>query len=191
MFYINKLSLKYIMTTLYSVLYKACIYASSIAFIIAFFTSSSTSFGAYLAGYSVLTLGLLIILLVLFSKIFKASSGESLFQMLYTITSTTGPFILILGIVLFMFYLMVHYKNNIIKQNTAPGYDTLTTIIIILLMSQLYIIINNVNTEKFDLTGKLPKMMTSIIYLLGTITAITSIVLYGKLKYYSTDGFIV
>lgn len=179
------------MTNLYSVLYKSCIYASSIAFIIAFFTNSSTSFGAYLAGYSVLTLGLLIILLVLFSKIFKASSSQSLFQILYTIISTTGPFILMLAIISFIFYLMIRYKDNIIKQDTAPGYDTLTTLIIILLMSQLYIVISNIDTERFDLTGKLPKMMASILYLLGTITAITSTVLYWKLKYYSTDGFMV
>lgn len=179
------------MTNLYSVIYKACIYASSIAFILAFFTSSSTSFGAYVAGYSVLTLGLLIILLVLFSNIFKTSSSSSIFQILYSIISTTGPFILMLSIVSFMFYLMITYKDNIVKQDTAPGYDTLSTLIIILLMFQLYIVISNTDTEQFEITGKLPKMMTSILYLLGTITAISSVVLYGKLKYYSTDGFIV
>jgi hypothetical protein len=179
------------MSNLYSVLYKACIYASSIAFIIAFFTSSSTSFGAYVAGYSVLTLGLCIILLVLFSNILKTSSSASIFQILHSILSTTGPFILMLGIVSFMFYLMIYYKNSIIKQNTAPGYDTLTTLIVILLLSQLYIVVSNVDTEKFDLTGKLPKMISSFLYLLGTITAISSIVLYRNLKYASTDGFMV
>ena len=96
-----------------------------------------------------------------------------------------------LSIVSFMFYLMITYKDNIVKQDTAPGYDTLSTLIIILLMFQLYIVISNTDTERFEITGKIPKMMTSILYLLGTITAITSVVLYRKLKYYSTDGFIV
>ncbi len=96
-----------------------------------------------------------------------------------------------LGIVSFMFYLMIKYKDNIVKQDTASGYDTLTTMIIILLISQLYIVISNIDTERFDLTGKLPKITTSVLYLLGTITAIASVSLHGKLKYYSTDGFIV
>ena len=111
--------------------------------------------------------------------------------MLYLITSMAGPFILMLCIVSFMFYVMIKYKDNIVKQDTAPGYDTLTTLIIILLMSQLYIVITNVDNDRFELTGKLPVMMTSILYLLGTITSISSVLLYGKLKYYSTDGFIV
>lgn len=179
------------MTNLYSVLYKACIYASLIAFLLAFFTSSSTSFGAYLAGYSVLTLGLFIILLVLFSNILKTSSSASIFPVVYSMISTTGPFILMLSIVSFMFYLMITYKDNIVKQDTAPGYDILNTLIIILLMFQLYILISNIDTERFELTGKIPKLMTSILYLLGTITAISSVLLYRKLKYYSTDGFIV
>jgi hypothetical protein len=179
------------MTNVYSVIYKSCIYASSVAFILACFTSSSTSFGAYLAGYSVLTLGLLIILLVLFSNIIKTSSGASIFQILHSAISTTGPFILMLSVVSFMVYLMITYKDNIVKQDTAPGYNTLSTLIIILLMFQLYIVIRNTDTERFELTGKIPKIMTSILYLLGTITAISSVFLYRKLKYYSTDGFIV
>jgi len=179
------------MSNLFSVIYKSCIYAASIAFIIAFFTSSYTSFGAYIAGYSVLTLGLLIILLILFSNVFKNATNISTIQILYLLLSTTGPFILMLGIVSFMFYLMISYKNNIIEQDTAPGYDTLNTVIIILCMVQLYMVISNIDSQSFMITGKLPTMVSSFIYLIGTITAISCMILYGKLKYYSTDGFIV
>jgi hypothetical protein len=176
---------------LYSVIYKACIYASVIAFFTTFFTTSYTSFGAYLAGYSVLTLGLLIILLVLFSRLFKTYSNESTFQILYLLISTTGPFILMFGVVSFILYLLITYKNNIVDNNTSPGYDSISTFIILVLLSQLYIVITNMDTEKFEQTGKFPKMITSILYLFGTVSAISSIMLYQKLKYFSTDGFIV
>jgi hypothetical protein len=48
---------------------------------------------------------------------------------------------------------------------------------------------NNINDEKFEATGKLSKVTSSMIYLLGVLTAISSIILNTILKYYSTDGF--
>jgi hypothetical protein len=62
-------------------------------------------------------------------------------------------------------------------------------IIVLLLFAQFYIINSNINTEKFETTGKLTKVVFSIMYLLGVITAICSIILYTILKYFSTDGF--
>ena len=47
----------------------------------------------------------------------------------------------------------------------------------------------NINTEKFENTGKMSKVTSGIIYLLGVITTICSIILYTILKYFSTDGF--
>jgi hypothetical protein len=58
-------------------------------------------------------------------------------------------------------------------------------------MMQLFIVINNINTEKFETTGKMSKVVSSTIYLLGILTGISSIILYTILKYYSTDGFTI
>ncbi len=81
------------MNDLYSTFYKAFIYASLVAFIIGFFTSSSTSLGANLAGYSALSLGIIMILVILFTHTLKATSGSSSLQILYSILMTSGPFI--------------------------------------------------------------------------------------------------
>lgn len=175
----------------YSTIYKACIYASIVAFIIGFFTSSSASLGAYLAGYSVLVLGVMMILIVLFSNVLKVSSNAPTLQMLYSILMTTGPFILMFAVIAFVLYLLIQYKNNIIDGHIAPGYYSFSNIIIILLMMQLFIVINNLSAEKFKTTGKMSKVTSSMIYLLGVLTAISSIILYTILKYYSTDGFTV
>jgi len=174
----------------YSTVYKACIYSSIVAFILGFFSNNSTSLGAYLAGYSVLILGIMMILIILFSNILRVNTGSTS-QILYSIFMTAGPFILILGIISFVLYLLITYKNNITKGNIAPGYNTFSNIIVILLMIQIYIVISNISTDKFETTGKLSKVTSSIIYLLSVLTGISSIILYTILKYYSTDGFSV
>lgn len=173
----------------YSTLYKACIYAAAVAFLLGFFMDPSTSLGAYLAGYSVLILGIMMILIILFSNVLKTTANDSTFQILYSILVTAGPFILILGIISFVLYSLIRYKNNIVEGHVAPGYNSFSNIIIILLMLQLYLVISNISTDRFESTGKLSKVTSSIIYLMGVLTGISSIILYTILKYYSTDGF--
>jgi hypothetical protein len=173
----------------YSTIYNAFIYASMVAFIIGFSTSSKTSLGAYIAGYCVLILGILMLLTIMFSTIFKNNPNISMVQTIYYIMINTGPFILILGVISFILYLLINYKDSIIKGNVAPGFNSFNNIIVMLLLIQMYIINTNVNKEKFEITKKLPKVTTSIIYLIGILTSICSIILYTILKYYSTDGF--
>lgn len=183
----------------YSFIYKAFIYASIISFLIGFFTSSTASLGAYIAGYLVLILGILMVLVILFASILQSSSSSSSSSNYYTLISmflTAGPFIVMLGVISFMLYMLIHYKANIIAGHVAePGYTTFSNIIILLTMLQLYMVHNVINTMPihFDLsttnTWKLPQVTASILYLLGVLTTISSIILYTILKYYSTDGF--
>lgn len=170
----------------YSTIYKACIYAAVVSFVLGFFTESTTSLSAYLAGYSVLILGIMMIVIILFSNVLKTTGNDNIFQLFYSIMMTSGPFLLILGVISFVLYLLIKYKNNIIEGHISPSYNSFSNIIVILLMLQLFIIINN---EKFETTGKLSKVLSSVIYLLGVLTFISSIILYTVLKYYSTDGF--
>lgn len=173
----------------YSTIYKACIIASIIAFIIGFTTQSETSLGAYISGYSVLILGILMILVILLSNILRVSQNASTFQLLISIILTVGPFLLILAVISFVLYLLINYKNNIISGDVAPGYTSFSTIISLLIFIQLYLVYTNIDTDKFQITGKIPRITSSFIYLLGVINAICSIILYTILKYYTTDGF--
>jgi hypothetical protein len=173
----------------YSTVYKAFIIASIISFIIGVFTQSQTSFGAYIAGYSVLTLGVMLILVLVFSNILRVFSNASMLQTLSVILMTAGPFILLLACITFVLYLLIKYKNNIIQGHVSPSYNTFSNIIIMLLLLQIYLVYNNVSTEHFEVTGKMSKVTTSFIYLLGTLTGICAITLYNILKYFSTDGF--
>jgi lysylphosphatidylglycerol synthetase-like protein (DUF2156 family) len=173
----------------YSSIYKACIIASLIAFIIGFFVSSENALGAYIAGYSVLTLGVMMILIILFNNVLRVSSNDSTVQILYSILLTTGPFILMLAVIAFVLYLLINYKDNITAGHVAPSYNSFSNIIVLLLLLQVYLVYTNITTDKFETSGKISNVTSSIIYLLGILTAICSIILNTILKYYSTDGF--
>ena len=173
----------------YSSIYKGLIMSATISFIIGFFTQGDVSLGAYIAGYAVLILGIMMILLILFNNIMRITQGQSTFQILYTIILSTGPFLLMLGVIAFILYLMITYKDNIINQHVSQNYYSFSNISIILLLIQLYIVYTNISTDKFESSGKLSKVTSSIVYLLGILGAISSIILFTILKYFNTDGF--
>jgi hypothetical protein len=173
----------------YDSIYKGFMIAGLISFIIGFFTQGQTALGAYISGYSVLTLGIMMILLILFNNILNTSQNSTTFNLLYTILLTTGPFLLMLGVISFILYLMITYKNNIINDHVSKSYYSFSNISVILLFIQLYIVYTNITTDKFETTGKISKVTSSIIYLLSVLNAICSIILFTILKYYTTDGF--
>jgi len=173
----------------YSSIYKACILASLVAFIIGFFSESQTSLGAYISGYSVLTLGIMMILIILFNNVLRISSNGSALQILSSILMTSGPFLLMLSVIGFVLYLLINYKDKIIEGNIAPSYNSFSNIIVMLLLLQVYLVYTNISTDNFESTGKISKVTSSFIYLLGVLTAICSIILSTILKYFSTDGF--
>ena len=173
----------------YSSIYKAFIISAIISFVIGFFSEGNVSLGSYITGYSVLILGIMMILLILFNSIMKITEGQSILQILYTILLTAGPFLLMLGVITFILYLMITYKSIILQDHVANGYHSFSNINIILILIQLYIVYTNISSDSFEKTGKMSKVTSSMVYLLGVLSAITSIILYTILRYFTTDGF--
>ena len=177
------------MSSWYSSIYKAFIISAIISFVIGFFSEGKVSLGSYITGYSVLILGIMMILLILFNSIMKITEGQSIFQILYTILLTAGPFLLMLGVIGFILYLMITYKSIILQGHVANGYHSFSNINIILILIQLYIVYTNISSDSFEKTGKMSKVTSSMVYLLGVLSTITSIILYTILRYFTTDGF--
>jgi hypothetical protein len=173
----------------YSSIYKAFIISAIISFVIGFFSEGKVSLGSYITGYSVLILGIMMILLILFNSIMKITEGQSTLQILYTILLTAGPFLLMLGVIAFILYLMIKYKSIIIQDHVANGYHSFSNINIILILIQLYIVYTNITSDTFEKTGKMSKVTSSVVYLLGVLSAISSIILFTILRYFTTDGF--
>ena len=173
----------------YSAVYKGFILAGYISFIIGFFSEGKISLGAYIAGYSVLILAIMMILTILFNNILRVTQGLSTFKIIGAILLTTGPFLLMLAVIGFILYLMISYKDSIIEKHISSNYYSFSNISIILLLIQLYIVYKNISTERFEATGKISKVTSSIIYLLSVLSGICSIIIYTILRYFKTDGF--
>ena len=172
----------------YSGIYKSFIMASIIAFIISMLSTGKVSYNSELTGYSALIFGVMMILIILFKGIYHENENAGGFQLLTTILMNTGPFILKFGIVCFILYLLIVYKDAIIDEQVSPSYHTFSNITIILFLIQVYILYTNVNSDKFASTGKISKVSSSIMYLFGILSFMTSIILYIILKYFRTDG---
>lgn len=175
----------------FSNVYKGFIISAIIAFIIGMFTQGTASLGAYIAGYSVLSISIMMILLILFNKIMTFTQGQSTFKIITNILITTGPFILMLGYVSFILYLIITYQDNINSGRVSPSYFSFSNIGLMLLLIQLYIVYTNISTSKFETTGQLSNVSSNIILLMSVLTLICSIILFTILKYFTTDGFTV
>jgi len=172
------------MSNWYNSIYKGFLIAGVISFIIGFFSQGEVSIGAYIAGYSVLVLAIIMILIILISNILRVTQGDTSFGTIFSIILTTGPFLLMLGVIAFTLYLLVTYKNNIISGNLSPGYTSFSSINAILLFIQLYIVYINISSDSFESTGKISPLTSSLLYLLGVLEGICSVILLTILKYF-------
>jgi hypothetical protein len=172
----------------YSSIYKAFLIGSVISFIIYFVTSGNTSLGAMISGYSILILTTMMILYIILYDVLQLTQNASFFQSLLSMIFACGPFLLILFVIGFVLYLIIKFKNKILSGHVSSGYTTFSNIIIVLLLLQVYLIYNGINSEKFETTKRLSKVTNSILYLYGVIAAICSITLFTILNNFSADG---
>jgi hypothetical protein len=172
----------------YSSIYKAFLIGSTILFIIYMVTTGSLSLGAMITGYSVLLFSIIMLLYLIVYNVLQTTQKQSFFQSLLSMLFTCGPFLLIFFIIGFILYLVIKFKNKILLGHVSSGYNTFSNIIIILLLLQIYIIYNGINSDKFQTTKSLSKITNSILYLYGVITAICSITLFTILNNFSADG---
>jgi len=175
------------MKDFFSIVYKAFIVASVISFIISLFSSGQVSYGSSITGYSILTLGIMMILLIIIQNILKITEDQSIFKIISEIFISSGPLLLLLTIIGFMLYLIIYYKSVIISGHVSSSYYSFTNITIILLLLQVYIIYSNIDNQKIH--GRLNKISSGLLYLLGILASTCSIIIYTILKYFTTDGF--
>jgi hypothetical protein len=177
------------MTNWYSGIYKSLIIASVISFIIYYFSSGNVSLGALISGYSVLSLSIFMILYIILFNLLQATQNQGFFQTLLTMITSCGPFLLMLFVIGFVLYLVIKYKNRILLKHVSSSYTTFSNITILMTLLQVYLVYININTDKFETTKKLSKITTSLLYLYGIISAISSITLFTILNNFSADGF--
>ena len=129
----------------------------------------------------------MILYIVLFNLL-QVNQNQGFFQTMLTMITTCGPFLLMLFIIGFTLYSIIKYKNRILLGHVSNGYTIFSNITVLMILLQVYLVYNNINTDKFETTKKLSKITTSILYLYGVITAISSITLFTILNNFSADG---
>ena len=133
-------------------------------------------FGAQVSGYGTLVLGILAIVISNVIKIIAESKNDK--QTLFAILSFLSPFILTIGSMIAILYLMVSNYNAITQKRVSPSYNSFSNIAIVLFFIQIYLIYYH---------GDKPATY-NLMYLLGLLTSICGIILYTILSYFSTDG---
>ena len=175
---------------LYSGVYKALIISSVVSFLISIFSEGKTSYNSLISGYSSLTLGLMMILTIVITKIMEVNSGSTTKELLLTILLSLGPFLLMMSIIGFILYLIIVYKDPILDNHVSKSYHTFSNITIVLLLIQIFIVYSKIlDTKEFEESGKISKILSSLLYLLGVLSLYSTMIIYIILKYFITDGF--
>ena len=175
---------------LYSGVYKALIISSVVSFLISIFSEGKTSYNSLISGYSSLTLGLMMILTIVITKIMEVNSGSTTKELLLTILMSLGPFLLMMSIIGFILYLIIVYKDPILENHVSKSYHTFSNITIVLLLIQIFIVYSKIlDTKEFEESGKISKILSSLLYLLGVLSLYSTMIIYIILKYFITDGF--
>jgi hypothetical protein len=177
------------MNKIYFSLYKAFIIASIVTLLIGFATQGAVSLGATLTAYSILALALFMILSILFQNEIEHSGNNGLFALIFALLSSSGPFLLMLGVIGLLMQITISNKSIISSNHVSQSYYSFSNITNVMIFLQLYLLYTELNTPSFIETGKIGRVTTSILYLLVVITSISSLILYTILNYYTTDGF--
>lgn len=177
---------------MFSQIYNSCLLASlltaSLAFIIHFFTAGNISLGSVTTGYVILIISIFMILIKLTERILNTGNANSSTQRLLSIILTISPFMLLLIVISFMLYTIINHYQNIAIGHVSQGYYTFSNISIILIIIQIGLIYRILNSANYVQTGEVSKVSSSLILLLGTLTSISSIILYIILTFFTTDG---
>jgi hypothetical protein len=143
-------------------------------------SSSASSLTGTITGYSFIITGTLLLMGYLMNNM----KGLSIISQLITV----GPFVVLIGILVYMIYLLSFYFNQITNGNVSNGYYSFMNIFIVLLMVQMFIFYNGTRDRSFIETGTIGKATGLVLYFLEIINIIVVITLGIILKYFSTDG---
>ena len=169
----------------YTIIYNSLLVVGVIIIFCTMGSNSASNLTGTIIGYSFIVTGTLLLIGYLLNNINVISgSNFSLISSLITV----GPFVLLIGILIYMIYLLSYYFSQITAGHISSGYYTFMNIFIILLIVEFYVFYNGIQDKAFKTTGTIGKITGMILYLLELVSIVTAITLGIVLKYFSTDG---
>jgi hypothetical protein len=147
-------------------------------------TSTSSALTGTMTGYSFIVSGILLLIGYIMNKIYTANPKGSFLTILFSI----GPFLMIVGIIIYILYLLGTYFNRITNGNVSSGYVAFSNIAVVLILLQVILFYNGTKDPSFVETSTLSRVSNMLLYLLGVLNVIVVITLGVILAYFSTDG---
>ena len=175
------------LTNWVSYIYNSLIVVGIIIVLITIGASSISGLTGMMIGYSFIISGIFLLVGILMNNISK-SHPQGGFPFLLALFYTIGPFLVIIGIILYLLFLLGSYFNTITSGQVTENYYLFMNIFVILFMIQLYTFYKGTQDNGFKETSSLNKVTGMFIYLIQTLSIITVITLGIILKYFVTDG---
>jgi hypothetical protein len=160
----------------YSSIYKALLISSAVAFAIFATTTNGISINSLIAGYSILILGISMLMLSIFNETTNA-------------TSVMVPFICLFIIISILLYLLTKHKTRIINEQVSQNFYNFSNISVFLILIQLYLVYSQLSTDEFKKDKVFNRTTSLFITLLSVLAGICTYIIYIVLVYYTTDGF--
>lgn len=171
--------------TTFKTIYTSFIYCSVLLFIISFFMKDNVKIDINIASYSILATAIILVSGIILSKLSVNYTNVSTMKYIMLLFNNCGPYLLMLSIIGYTLFLLINYKTNISGGHVSDGYYTFSNISTILILLQLYIVLNGTNES-----GNISKIQGLSLYLIGVINWICVITLYIILNNFHTDGFL-
>jgi len=169
-------------TDWFSIIYSSLFFVGITILLISLFTSSVAT---TIAGYSILVVSVILITTYLYNQISTSATGLSF---LWTVFMNLGPFVLILGILLYSLSLNIIYMNEIQAKHVADQYYVFSTLSILFILAQLLFFVYGIQSPEFQQRRQLPSIYGNLSYFVGVINVYILVSINTILKYYITDG---
>lgn len=167
---------------------RAFILTAFISFTIGIFGNTEISTNGYITAYSI-TIFVILLLLTYFISILIRGEISTL-SILYMFLMGMGPLVFMLVVLSLVVYVIFKYRTNIIKNDIGGDYIWYSESIVLVVLLQLLAIYVMLRDDRFERTGQMSQLTSSILYLLGVFSLMSYIPMYNILHFYTTDGFI-
>jgi len=177
---------KFIKSLIYS--FNAITGAGTFTLILSLFFEKKISYNAYLTGFILYCISFFLIEFLLFMNYYDLNTKLNLKIFMSNLLVLLPP-LLVCGLIIYYITLLTKFKSNIISGHISNSFSQFNNTLKLLFFI-ITIIYYNYFTKSLETKDLLmPKLTTSILYLLFVLCFINLTILTIILKYYTTDGF--
>ena len=168
---------------IYVTIYNSFIFCSVVLLIVSLFVPNTTKLQLNLAGYLILGVAILLMTSIMIGNIYIKLSNASNMELFTTLLGVSGP-IVILAPIVYIVVLLIKYKSVIKEGNVGSGYYTFSFISTLLILIQLYILVNSSGNGVENIS----KISNATLNLVALINIICIVTIQTILESFTTDG---